>query len=314
MAEKGYAIKAPILAYRQWTEQVLARWPEKRASIKYRECLYQLAQDSRRVLHLGCGYDKNEITRPLKARTDVIGVDLDARAGPKYHSTFWLADAGMLPFADSQFDLVCTEYMLEHAQDPASIFREVHRILVPGGAIVLITSNLWSYKSLLAAVAPFSVHKRLGEYRYRRSVEQDMFPTLYRANTISRLARLFKDTGFRKINILMLSNGPSWFRGVPVLFELGCIYHKIIENVPQLSFLRCAIVATALKGGSKVLVPDTLSIRCLNCGCDDMAGHGDEWLCQSCGNSYKVKGNVVHVAQYPENSPDLSQSPVRGCA
>jgi ubiquinone/menaquinone biosynthesis C-methylase UbiE len=89
-------------------------------------------------------------------------VDLDERAGPKYHSAFWLASAERLPFADGQFDFVCTEYMLEHAQDPGAIFREAYRVLAPGGTILLVTPNLWSYKYLVAASTPFSFHLECG--------------------------------------------------------------------------------------------------------------------------------------------------------
>ncbi len=290
-------IRAARITYREWTERVLARWPEDQAMRRYRECLYKLAQDSRRVLHLGCGYDRRGIMRPLKALTEVVGVDPDIRAGPKDHSAFWLARGEMLPFADGQFDLICAEFVLEHAENPSAILREAHRVLVSGGKIVLATSNLWSYKYLVAAITPFSVHQKLGRYRYGRSVELDMFPTLYRANTVRSLTKIFKETGFFESKVSLVSNGPTWFRGMPVLFELGCLYHKVIESIPQLAFLRCTIVATAAKSGPQGHAPDKLRVRCLRCGGDGMTLDGQEWQCPSCGNSYKVEGNVVHAAQ-----------------
>lgn len=44
------------------------------------------------------------------------------------------ADAGALPFADGSFDMACSAFgALPFVADPARVFREVHRVLRPGG-------------------------------------------------------------------------------------------------------------------------------------------------------------------------------------
>jgi SAM-dependent methyltransferase len=43
------------------------------------------------------------------------------------------ADAGRLPFADGEFDLVVSSSALEHMHDPAAVLRECFRVLRPGG-------------------------------------------------------------------------------------------------------------------------------------------------------------------------------------
>lgn len=287
------------MSYRSWTENVLKRWPQNRASTAYREQLYEVAEQAKRICHLGCGYDKNHVTYPLKEQAEIVGVDLDERAGPKYHSPFWLANAEQLPFADEQFELICTEYLIEHVADPTAVLQEAHRVLAPGGSIVIVTPNLWSYKFLIAAATPYSFHKWLGQYRYRRAVDDDMFPTLYRANTVSRLHKIFHESGFREFSTHIYSNGPTWFRGMPGLFELGCLYHKVIESTALLEQLRCGMVAIATKAGEAAPLSKPLTVRCLQCQHDRMVQQQGKWRCLHCNHYYPIVGNMIYVASAP---------------
>ena len=128
-------------------------------------------------------------------------------------------------------------------------------------------------------------------------MEVDVFPTFYFANTVRCLGRMLQDAGFSEVNFILSSNGPTWFCGIPLLFEMGFIYHRIIECISHLAFLRCAIVVTAKKPGPQVLPPETLRVQCLRCGCNGMRESSTRWTCLSCGNSHTIKGNVVNVVR-----------------
>lgn len=47
------------------------------------------------------------------------------------------ADAEALPYEDESFDLVVGHAVLHHLPDPLAALREVHRVLAPGGAILI---------------------------------------------------------------------------------------------------------------------------------------------------------------------------------
>ncbi|MFI9551290.1 class I SAM-dependent methyltransferase [Nonomuraea endophytica] len=52
------------------------------------------------------------------------------------------ADAEALPFLDARFDLVCSAFgALPFVADPAAVFREVRRVLRPGGRFVFSVSH-----------------------------------------------------------------------------------------------------------------------------------------------------------------------------
>lgn len=100
-----------------------------------------------RVLDLGCGTGALA-ARLVAAHPDqaVTGVDLsramldEARrklAGAS-HVRFVQADLRDLPLPDARFDVVLSASALHYVADPARALGEAHRVLVPGGRLVLL--------------------------------------------------------------------------------------------------------------------------------------------------------------------------------
>jgi ubiquinone/menaquinone biosynthesis C-methylase UbiE len=172
----------------------------------------------------------------------VVGVDVDGRVESMFHSEFHRASVSALPFPDDSFDLILMEYVLEHLEDPGAAFREMARVLKPAGHILLLTPNLYSYKSLAARFTPHRFHIVVGRVRYGRGHEADMYPTLYRCNTSVELRRLTETNGFRIAALQLVTNGPTWFEKLPVVFEVFHLFHVAIDRWDFAHELRCAFV------------------------------------------------------------------------
>jgi hypothetical protein len=127
----------------------------------------------------------------------IRGVDLDPRVvdnpmldeGP-------VADAGGIPDPDATFDLVFADNVLEHRPDPLTVFREIARVLKPGGVFPFKTPNKTHYMPTIARLTPHRFHQFVNRIRGR--AEADTFPTRYRANTYSAVQRLAAASGFRR--------------------------------------------------------------------------------------------------------------------
>lgn len=90
-----------------------------------------------RLLDVGCA-DGVLIARLGERIESAVGVDPDAQARRSGRTeirreTF----PGGEPFADASFDCVALLAVLEHVPDPAALARECHRVLAPGGRVVL---------------------------------------------------------------------------------------------------------------------------------------------------------------------------------
>jgi len=97
------------------------------------------------VLDFGCGWGGETLWLAAQVRS-VVGVDIDraairqanhaAAAGHANNCRFIQAPTGGLPFADRSFDAVFSTNTFEHVMDLDTVFRELFRVLRPGGVVL----------------------------------------------------------------------------------------------------------------------------------------------------------------------------------
>ncbi len=212
------------------------------ATESYKRLLAKLLRPGMQLLHAGCGWDKNNVSRPFKDSCDVVGIDPDERVQTMFHSPFFLASLSSLPFENERFDVVFSEYVMEHVSDPDTAFGEISRVLKPGGRVVILTPNMFCYKSLVAALTPQWFHLWMGRIRYGPGHEADMYPTCFKCNTTRHFKQFANKHGFRINRIEYLTNGPTWFSQFPILFEIFHLYHLVIQHCELFRPLRCALI------------------------------------------------------------------------
>jgi ubiquinone/menaquinone biosynthesis C-methylase UbiE len=113
--------------------------------------------EGKKVLEVGCGVGDFAFAMESKgARVTAVdfsdaAIEIACQKRSERRSTveFRNADAGELPFGDGSFDIVFTCECLEHLPNPATAVKEMARVLLPGGSLVLTTEN---YSNLLLLV------------------------------------------------------------------------------------------------------------------------------------------------------------------
>ena len=91
------------------------------------------------VLDIGCG---RKPYLPLFAGYASRYVGFDFAPAPEVDDT---GSAEALPYPDASFDVVLCTQMLEHAEDPDQVVREIHRVLAPGGVVFASTHGVFLY-------------------------------------------------------------------------------------------------------------------------------------------------------------------------
>ncbi len=174
----------------------------------YETYLALVAAPGCRWLDLGCGHHLLPSWRrvgeeALVARAGLmVGLD-PVIAALHQHRTIPLRAAGdgsYLPFARGVFDLVTANMVVEHLANPLEQFREVRRVLRPGGRFVFHTPNRRGHATILARLMPDWV-KALGVALLEGRAEEDRFRTYYRANSREQIRVLAERCGFRVVNV-----------------------------------------------------------------------------------------------------------------
>lgn len=93
--------------------------------------------EKEKILDIGCGG-----ANTLTAATAIRGnYNIDIRQPTIPVENFQLMNAEDLTFEDNFFDKVYLMDVLEHVEKPAQVLRHIHRVLKPGGKLILGTPN-----------------------------------------------------------------------------------------------------------------------------------------------------------------------------
>ena len=203
----------------------------------YREQIQKYLRSGERLLDAGCGRYMT-FCKDLSEAGEVVGIDLESTLDTdnQKHPFGIRGDLGKLPFPSEHFDVVISRSVIEHLTDPIEVFREFARVLRPGARIVVITPNKYDFVSFIAALTPYWVHRRLVGKIFGVP-EDDVFPTLYRANAAEDMRKAMAAAGLKEREVEMVNHYPAYLMFSPALFRLDVLY----ERMTSFGFLRCSL-------------------------------------------------------------------------
>lgn len=210
-----------------------------------------LLKPSFTVLDVGCGRgeykdDPVEIRRNLRVLKGkvkkVIGLDVD-KAGIKnpYLNKFIHLKNSKWSLKSSSVDLIVCDCVVEHLINPKEFFNEANRVLKKGGLICIRTPNAWGYVAMAARLVPNRFHSRVTSVVQSGRKEQDVFPTIYRCNTLFRLRSMMKKCGF-DATVYSHEAEPAYLSFSKIIYGMGVLFQKFAP-----SYFRNVILAFGKK-------------------------------------------------------------------
>ena len=200
------------------------------------------------ILDAGCGREAS-VLRKLNISTRLaVGVDLCELPAIETNSNVKLirGDLVDLGLKSKSVGIVASRSVLEHIKEPEFIYREVHRVLKPGGHFIFLTPNLFDYGSLLSLMVPNWLHPFIVRMTEGRR-EIDTFPAFYKSNTEGSIRELGDKAGLRVCEMRYLGQYPSYLMFNCLLFAFGALYDKLISSTEMLRKLRGWILTVMVK-------------------------------------------------------------------
>lgn len=197
----------------------------------YEEVLKRHVTQGIKWADLGCGHQvlpfwREEEEQQLVSQCGlIVGLDYDLPSLKKHRSISLKlkGDICTLPFKDDSFDLVTANMVVEHLAHPEIQFREITRILKPGGVFLFHTPNAFGYPSLMNRLVPNKLRGKLVFLLDGRR-EEDVFKTHYRANTHEQISELARMNGLEMSEIRMTLTDAVFAMVLPIaIFELAYI-------------------------------------------------------------------------------------------
>jgi SAM-dependent methyltransferase len=205
-----------------------------------------LLQPDHTLLDAGCGRTAPVLGKFHGKAKRLVGVDLVDFQDIPPDMELYQGDLAHIPMPDQSVDIMMARSVMEHIEHPTAVYREIYRILKPGGYLVFLTANLWDYASLIARLTPNRWHPWIVSKTEGRQ-EHDVFPTQYKTNTYRAIRKHCTESGFTLYQFQYLGQYPAYFIFNGFLFFIATGYEKLISRFKCLHFLRGWILATLHK-------------------------------------------------------------------
>lgn len=221
----------------------------------YEDVLMNHVKEEMKWLDLGCGHQllpfwREEEEKRLVARCRmIVGMDYDLPSLKKHRniSLRVRGDINTLPFKDNYFDLVTANMVVEHLAAPENQFREINRILKPGGTFLFHTPNAVGYPSIMTKLTPEKLKHKL-IYLLDGRKEEDVFETHYKANTRKQITSVAGMSGFEVRKIKMTVSDAVFALVAPVAIP-ELVYIRLLMT-QRFKTWRPDIIATLTKNGA----------------------------------------------------------------
>lgn len=194
-------------------------------------------------LDYGAGRGKVKQLNLREFVNKVVGVDIDDAVfeNPLIEEAKRLeAPDFKIPYDNDLFDLVFSDNVFEHVEFPESVFKEIYRVLKPGGLFIAKTPNKFHYMPIIARFTPLSFHKFYNKLRGRDSV--DTFPTFYRCNSKYDVKKYAFKAKFSDVSTSYWEGRPEYLRLSFITYIPGMLYERIVNATGALSIFRSVLV------------------------------------------------------------------------
>lgn len=229
----------PILE-RFHSEYSVSGFTKLDGTVRFFGFVRSLCHSGMRVLDFGAGRgawvheDPSPYRRHLRdlrtrgARVVAADVDEAVKENACSDEQVLLTEGGPLPFRDDEFDLVVSDFVFEHIDDPATVSAELRRVTKSGGWICARTANRYGYVTWASRLVPNRQHRAALRRIQPSRKEIDVFPVVYRLNSVRQVRSHFPNCD---VHYYRDSGEPAYHFNRTALYRMFLILHNLLPDV-----------------------------------------------------------------------------------